>query len=44
MSASPTRLQPFDPATDWPAYWWADETFDLAHHVRHLPAGMVSSD
>lgn len=37
----PGTHEPFEPSRgDWPAYWVKEEGFDLAHHVRELPAGM----
>lgn len=38
---TPGAHEPFQPSRgDWPAYWVKEEGFDLAHHVRELPAGM----
>ena len=43
VSARPDRHEPFDASKGhWPAYWRPEEGFDLKHHVRHLPPGMVS--
>ena len=40
VSADYREHRPFDPCTDWPAYWFTDPAFAHEKHVRHLPDGM----